>query len=125
MSLQKALSDNQFNTYHVNKTEEETVNSYANVDQYYSDYLSLYVDTLRRISSAEAASTPFLTSTPSDGDESARQGHVSDAAGGETFGTMHYYDRKSNMWMSAHQPVPRFMVEYGFQSFPSISTMRK
>ncbi len=123
--FQRALAQNEFNTFHENRTEEEWRGDFADVRQYYSDYVSLYAETIGGAVGAEAPEVPYLTSTPTEGDESARQGYVSEDANGELFGTMHFYDRKDNMWTAAPHPVPRFMDEYGYQSYPAVSTLQK
>ncbi len=43
----------------------------------------------------------------------------------EFYGTYHHYDRHRNMWLPRNHPVPRFMAEFGFQSAPSVSGLRR
>ena len=40
-------------------------------------------------------------------------------------GDTHYYNRKDNQWNASLYPVPRMATEYGFQSFPSVTTLKE
>lgn len=39
-------------------------------------------------------------------------------------GDTHYYNRKENQWNASIYPLPRMATEYGFQSFPSVTTLK-
>ncbi len=39
--------------------------------------------------------------------------------------TAHFYDYFHNGWLTDHYPMTRFSSEYGYQSLPSLSSLRK
>ncbi|RVE56873.1 hypothetical protein OJAV_G00210580 [Oryzias javanicus] len=69
---------------------------------YVKDYVTLYVDNIRKIVLKEDPSRPFLVSSPTNGVESEREGLLG----------------------LDHVPWTRFASEYGFQSWPSFSTLQ-
>uniref|UniRef100_A0A6Q2XDM2 Beta-mannosidase n=1 Tax=Esox lucius TaxID=8010 RepID=A0A6Q2XDM2_ESOLU len=93
--------------------------------QYYTDYVSLYVDNIRAIVLEEDGSRPFLVSSPTNGAESQWEGWVSRDPYNLHYGDTHYYNYTHDCWDWTALPRARFASEYGFQSWPSFSTLRK
>ncbi|TRY71911.1 hypothetical protein TCAL_00176 [Tigriopus californicus] len=79
---------------------------------------------IRNIVIQEAPDTPWMTSSPIGKHEI---GHVNPSTNPMDlhYGDNHFYIRTKNQWQPGIYPIPRFMSEYGFQSFPSISTLEK
>ncbi|MBC8085204.1 MAG: glycoside hydrolase family 2 protein, partial [Hymenobacter sp.] len=85
----------------------------------WSNYLKLYRDLLPTVLKAEDPSRPYLSSSPS--------AEFEDKSGSQTNGDMHYW----NVWGGTapisdyEKQVPRFMSEYGFQSFPELKSVKQ
>ena len=83
----------------------------------WSNYLKLYRDLIPTVLTKEDPSRPYVSSSPSSDFE--------DMAGSQTTGDMHYWD----VWGGTapisdyEKQVPRFMSEYGFQSFPELKSV--
>ncbi|KAJ7988817.1 hypothetical protein DPEC_G00313130 [Dallia pectoralis] len=93
--------------------------------QYYTDYVSLYVDNIRTIVLKEDSSRPFLVSSPTNGAETEREGWVSRDPYNLHYGDTHFYNYTHDCWDWSALPRTRFASEYGFQSWPSFSTLQK
>ena len=97
-----------------------------NRDLYVSDYVKLYVDTVRvAVSDADADGRPFVDSSPSSGLISAspyakRWGDVQ----ATSWGDAHYYNYNDDCEDVTTYPSARFVSEHGFQSFPSLRAFR-
>jgi len=92
----------------------------SNFEVYKSDYIALYVDTIRSVVTEEDRSRPFTVSSPSNGLKSEQDGYVSNNPGDERFGDVHYYNYFGESWNWTNYPKPRMATEYGFQSLPSV-----
>uniref|UniRef100_A0A5F8G3D5 Beta-mannosidase n=1 Tax=Monodelphis domestica TaxID=13616 RepID=A0A5F8G3D5_MONDO len=92
---------------------------------YITDYVTLYVKNIREIVLAEDQTRPFVTSSPTNGAESMAEGGVSQNPYDPHFGDVHFYDYASDCWNWKVFPKARFVSEYGFQSWPSFSTLEK
>jgi beta-mannosidase len=93
-------------------------------DLYSNDYRALYIDTvMKTVSSVDAFSRPFLSSSPTNGLESTEENYLAKNPYDLRYGDMHFYDYKMNGWDSSAFVLPRFMSEYGVQSLPSYSTL--
>ncbi|SNR97526.1 beta-mannosidase [Hymenobacter mucosus] len=85
----------------------------------WSNYLKLYRDLIPTVLKTEDPSRPYWSSSPSADFE--------DMAGSQTNGDMHYWD----VWGGTapisdyEKQVPRFMSEYGFQSFPELKSVEQ
>jgi beta-mannosidase len=85
----------------------------------WDDYLKLFHDVLPRVCAAYDSSRSYWPSSPSS--------NLEDSPNSQTSGDVHYW----GVW-HAEKPfeeyllqTPRFMSEYGFQSFPQISSVNK
>jgi len=95
--------------------------SRANRDRYVVDYSKLYVDTLGRVVREEDPSRPYWPSSPSNGIQA--WGDPNDQTRGDT----HYWDvwHGGKPFSEYLKVCPRFSSEFGFQSFPSLETLRQ
>ena len=57
-----------------------------NYTLYYDDYIKLYVTTIMPIVNAENPNRVYLTSSPSDGKETVKEGYVAKDPGSELYG---------------------------------------
>lgn len=91
---------------------------------YVKDYVTLYVDNIGALVQQEDPSRPFLVSSPTNGAESEREGWVASDPYDPHFGDTHYYSYARDCWDWTAFPRTRFASEYGFQSWPSFSTLK-
>uniref|UniRef100_A0A672N033 Beta-mannosidase n=1 Tax=Sinocyclocheilus grahami TaxID=75366 RepID=A0A672N033_SINGR len=92
---------------------------------YVKDYVSLYVENIRDIVLQEDSTCPFLVSSPTNGVKSEKEGWVAKDPDDPHFGDTHYYSYYKDCWDWTAFPRTRFASEYGFQSWPSLSTLSK
>lgn len=95
------------------------------IDIYKKDYVTLYVDNIREIVLAEDKSRPYITSSPTNGLKSAEEGWLAPNPDDTHYGDIHYYNYFQDCWDWTFYPKTRFASEYGFQSWPSLSTLEK
>ncbi|RPD44508.1 glycoside hydrolase family 2 protein [Hymenobacter sediminis] len=88
-------------------------------NEVWSSYLRLYRDLLPTLLKEHDPTRPYLSSSPS--------AEFEDIAGSQTNGDMHYWQ----VWGGTapitdyEKQVPRFMSEYGFQSFPELKSVKE
>lgn len=75
--------------------------------------------------SQEDKSRPFIASSPTNGLESVKEGWLSQNPYDTHYGDTHFYDYNNDCWNWTVYPKTRFASEYGFQSWPSFSTIEK
>nr|XP_055026056.1 beta-mannosidase [Misgurnus anguillicaudatus] len=92
---------------------------------YVKDYVNLYVDNIRDIVLQEDSSRPFLVSSPTNGIQSEKEGWVANNPYDPHYGDTHYYNYTKDCWNWTEFPRTRFASEFGFQSWPSLSTLNK
>ncbi|KAK7148762.1 hypothetical protein R3I93_012947 [Phoxinus phoxinus] len=92
---------------------------------YVKDYVKLYVENIRDIVLQEDSTRPFLVSSPTNGVESEKEGWVAQDPYDPHYGDTHYYSYYKDCWDWTAFPRTRFASEYGFQSWPSLSTLSK
>lgn len=90
---------------------------------YIQDYVALYVSNIREVVLSGDKSRPFITSSPSNGAKSVAEGWVSHNPNNNNFGDVHFYDYNSDCWNWKVFPKARLVSEYGYQSWPSFSTL--
>lgn len=93
--------------------------------RYVKDYVALYVENIRAIVQKEDATRPFLVSSPTNGAESEKEGFVAHYPYDPHYGDTHFYSYVNDCWDWTQFPRTRFASEYGFQSWPSFSTLSK
>ncbi|XP_013790438.1 beta-mannosidase-like [Limulus polyphemus] len=93
-------------------------------EQYRNDYLKLYIKTIRPIVMKEDNSRQFLSSSPSNGLATEQAGWIAWDPQDTHFGDVHYYNYGKDGWDWHTYPRPRFVSEYGFQSYPSFETLK-
>ncbi|KAM6136616.1 beta-mannosidase isoform 2-T19 [Phoenicopterus ruber ruber] len=98
---------------------------YADREVYMKDYVMLYVKNIREIVLTEDKSRPFIASSPTNGLESVKEGWLSQNPYDTHYGDTHFYDYSNDCWNWTVYPKTRFASEYGFQSWPSFSTIEK
>lgn len=91
---------------------------------YIKDYVTLYVDNIKTIVLEEDQSRPFLVSSPTNGAESEQEGWVAANPYDPHYGDTHFYSYTLDCWDWRTFPRTRFASEYGFQSWPSLSTLK-
>ena len=86
-------------------------------NEVWGNYLKLYRDLIPTVLKAEDPSRPYMSSSPS--------AEFEDLPGSQTNGDMHYW----SVWGGTapisdyEKQLPRFMSEYGFQSFPELKSV--
>ncbi|XP_021186388.3 beta-mannosidase [Helicoverpa armigera] len=98
--------------------------TYPLFDKYKSEYIKLYVDTIKPIVEDLDPGRRYLVSSPSNGRESERENYIATNPYDPHFGDTHYYNYFADNWDMDTYPKTRFASEYGFQSMPSLKTMR-
>uniref|UniRef100_A0A8D0UPV9 Beta-mannosidase n=1 Tax=Sus scrofa TaxID=9823 RepID=A0A8D0UPV9_PIG len=97
----------------------------SDLPTYINDYVTLYVKNIRKIVLAEDPTRPFITSSPTNGAKSIAEGWVSENPYDTNFGDVHFYNYWNDCWNWKIFPKARFVSEYGYQSWPSFSTLEK
>ncbi len=84
----------------------------------WDDYLKIFHDVLPRVVAEHDPSRPYWPSSPSS--------NLEDDADSQKIGDVHYWEvwHASKPFEFYEKQFPRFMSEYGFQSFPLIETVR-
>lgn len=114
-----------------NENEAALVQNWYGTDadfaQYKSDYLRLYKETVEAVAKAEDPSRPFLLSSPSNGmAETENGGGINANPTSSLFGDVHVYNYYQDGWSPDSYPQgPRFVSEYGWQSFPSFQILKQ
>nr|XP_057933509.1 beta-mannosidase isoform X2 [Doryrhamphus excisus] len=91
---------------------------------YLKDYVTLYVDNIMAAVKEEDPSRPFLISSPTNGAQSEREGYVAADPYDPHYGDTHFYSYRHDCLDWRAFPRTRFASEYGFQSWPSFSTLQ-
>ncbi|XP_066904163.1 beta-mannosidase [Halyomorpha halys] len=91
----------------------------SNFSLYKSDYLKLYVETIKPIVESIDDTRRYLVSSPSNDLED-----ISDNPSDTLNGDVHYYNYINDGWNYLIYPKPRFASEYGIQSLPSYHCLR-
>ena len=80
----------------------------GNFSLYYRDYVTLYAKTVRRVVTREDPTRPFVTSSPSNGVESEREGWVAENPSDPLYGDLHPYRYVEDGWDYRSYPVGRY-----------------
>nr|XP_004663044.1 beta-mannosidase [Jaculus jaculus] len=97
----------------------------SDMPTYINDYVTLYVKNIREVVFTEDKSRPFIVSSPTNGAETIAEGWVSENPYSTHYGDVHFYDYENDCWDWTVFPKARFVSEYGYQSWPSFSTLEK
>ena len=92
--------------------------------RYKIDYVTLYVRNVGEVVKAIDKTRPFIVSSPSNGVNSEKQGWIAEDPRSPLYGDVHYYNYVANCWDTDLLPKPRFASEYGYQSYPSIESLK-
>uniref|UniRef100_A0A2A4JXF5 beta-mannosidase n=1 Tax=Heliothis virescens TaxID=7102 RepID=A0A2A4JXF5_HELVI len=98
--------------------------TFSSFEKYKSEYIKLYVDTIKPIVEDLDPGRRYLVSSPSNGLESERENYIATNPYDPHYGDTHYYNYFADNWDMDVYPKTRFASEYGFQSLPSLKTMR-
>ncbi|CAL1537672.1 unnamed protein product [Lymnaea stagnalis] len=96
-----------------------------NFSLYYSDYLNLYVKTIKPIVKEEDQTRVYLTSSPSDGKETEKEGYVAQDPDSEFYGDIHFYNYLADQWGVADFRIPRMASEFGVQAWCNNESLAK
>ncbi|XP_048189499.1 beta-mannosidase [Perognathus longimembris pacificus] len=97
----------------------------SHLHTYIEDYVTLYVKNIRTLVLQGDKTRPFITSSPTNGAKSIAEGWLSHYPYSNYYGDVHFYDYASDCWDWKIFPKARFVSEYGYQSWPSFSTLEK
>lgn len=95
-----------------------------NFTKYQSEYIKLYVTIIKPIVEGLDPGRRYLVSSPSNGLESEKENYVAQNPYDPNYGDTHYYNYLGDNWNMDIYPKTRFASEYGFQSLPSLETMK-
>lgn len=94
----------------------------VNEDVYIEEYKKLYVSVIQpRIAKVDKWRA-ILISSPSNGDQSTKEGYISKNPQDPLYGDVHYYNYIHDGWNPIIYRGGRFISEYGFQSFPALTS---
>ncbi|KAM9330489.1 beta-mannosidase [Gastrophryne carolinensis] len=90
---------------------------------YVQDYLTLYIKTIRELILKMDMTRPFISSSPTNGKQTIKENWLAKNPYDNHYGDTHYYNYISDCWDWSTYPRTRLASEYGFQSWPSFSTI--
>lgn len=97
----------------------------SDLGTYIDDYVTLYVKNIREVVLSEDTSRPFIASSPTNGVKTMVEGWISQDPNSIQYGDVHFYNYLSDCWDWKVFPKARLVSEYGYQSWPSFSTLQK
>uniref|UniRef100_A0A6P4EG48 beta-mannosidase n=1 Tax=Drosophila rhopaloa TaxID=1041015 RepID=A0A6P4EG48_DRORH len=94
--------------------------TFSERDRFESEYRELYLaNVIHELKLVSHSSRPKpLVSSPSNGKASEQDNYISSNPQDNHNGDVHFYDYLRDGWDPGIYPRPRFVSEYGFQSFP-------
>ncbi|XP_015794615.1 beta-mannosidase [Tetranychus urticae] len=95
----------------------------SNFTRYVEDYLKLNKDTIKETVKKFDAERIFISSSPSNGDETEAEGGLAVNPNDVLFGDVHFYTYSANAWDQSQFPEARFVSEYGFESYSSYESL--
>ncbi|XP_036046975.1 beta-mannosidase isoform X2 [Onychomys torridus] len=85
-----------------------------------------FVESVRaEVAYQEDKTRPFIVSSPTNGVKTMEEGGISEDPYSNLYGDVHFYDYNSDCWDWNIFPKARLVSEYGYQSWPSFSTLEK
>ncbi|XP_055970074.1 beta-mannosidase [Sorex fumeus] len=90
-----------------------------------ADYVTLYVKNIRALVLSGDGTRPFLPSSPTNGARSEAEGWLSEHPDSSLYGDTHFYDYARDCWDWRIFPRARLVSEYGYQSWPSLSSLQQ
>lgn len=82
------------------------------------------MDTIKPIVEELDPGRRYIVSSPTNGLESEKEGYIATDPYDPHYGDTHYYNYMGDNWDANIYPRTRFASEYGFQSLPTIKTMK-
>ncbi|KAF6019508.1 manba [Bugula neritina] len=95
-----------------------------NFTLYQKDYIELYIKTVKETINKEHMSGIFVSSSPSNAAQSEKEGWIAQNPYDTKYGDVHYYNYAAGRYYNDDYPRSRFMSEYGYQSWPSFSSLK-
>ncbi|KAH8283203.1 hypothetical protein KR054_008690 [Drosophila jambulina] len=94
--------------------------TFSDRERFESEYRELYLaNVIHELKIVSHGSRPQpLVSSPSNGKASEQDNYISKNPQDNHNGDVHFYDYMKDAWNPEIYPRPRFVSEYGFQSFP-------
>lgn len=86
------------------------------------EYRRLYIDVVKQTVEENDKWRTCLSSSPSNGLKTVQDGYISANPQDTNYGDIHYYNYLADGWNWSIYPKPRFASEYGFQSYPALSS---
>lgn len=86
------------------------------------EYRILYIGVVMRAVEENDKWRICLSSSPSNGLKAINDSYISQNPQDNNYGDIHYYNYVSDGWNWSIYPRPRFVSEYGFQSYPALSS---
>ncbi|XP_026807411.1 beta-mannosidase isoform X2 [Rhopalosiphum maidis] len=96
-----------------------------NYSMFASDYVELYVNTIKKTIMEEDKTRNFVVSSPTNGLKSEEENYIAENPYSALYGDVHYYNYEVNSWSSIFFPWTRFASEFGLQSLPAYQTLQK
>lgn len=87
-----------------------------------SEYRKLYIEVVKQTVEENDKWRTCLSSSPSNGLKTVQDDFISSNPQDTNFGDIHYYNYMADGWNWSIYPKPRFASEYGFQSYPALSS---
>lgn len=86
------------------------------------EYRKLYIEVVQQTVAENDKWRTCLSSSPSNGLKAINDSYISDNPQDNHYGDIHYYNYFADGWSWSIYPRPRFVSEYGFQSYPALSS---
>lgn len=86
------------------------------------EYRALYIDVVKKTVEENDKWRVCLSSSPSNGLKAINDSYISANPQDNNYGDIHYYNYVADGWNWSVYPRPRFVSEYGFQSYPALSS---
>lgn len=94
----------------------------SDAERFRQEYRKLYIEVIKQTVEENDKWRICLSSSPSNGLQSVNDSYISTNPQDNHFGDIHYYNYMADGWNWNIYPKPRFVSEYGFQSYPALSS---
>lgn len=94
----------------------------SDLERFRKEYRTLYIEVIKRAVEENDKWRTCLSSSPSNGLKAINDSYISTNPQDNNFGDVHFYNYVADGWNWSIYPRPRFVSEYGFQSYPALSS---
>lgn len=94
----------------------------SDLERFRQEYRTLYIEVIKRAVEENDKWRTCLSSSPSNGLKAINDSYISTNPQDNNFGDVHFYNYVADGWNWSIYPRPRFVSEYGFQSYPALSS---